>query len=132
MPLLPRHATLPSNAQLAALLDGVDEVLLLLDARQRVSFCNRAAQQLLGCEPGQPLDRALAGLTEPARHTVRAALLALPGGGPPIPTPTPTPPPTLMLQLARGPAAGRRLPFALCRGATRGWGLGGPPPAPAP
>ncbi len=120
MPLLPRHATLPSNAQLAALLDGVDEVLLLLDARQRVSFCNRAAQQLLGCEPGQPLDRALAGLTEPARNTVRAALLAPPGGGP------------LTLQLVRGPAAGRQLPFTLSRGATSGWVLRAPIEAPAP
>ena len=114
MSLLPRHASLPSNAQLAALLDGVDEVLLLLDARQRVSFCNRAAQQLLGCEPGQPIDRALAALTEPARETLRAALLSPPGAG------------AMTLQLARGPAAGRHLPFTLSRGATSGWVLRAP------
>ena len=62
MPLLPHHATLPSNAQLSNLLDAVDEILLLLDARQRLSDCNRAAQRLLGCSPGQPVDQALAAL----------------------------------------------------------------------
>ena len=130
MSLLPRHATPPSNAQLAALLDGVDEVLLLLDARQRVSFCNRAAQQVLGCEPGQPLDRALARLTEPTRNSLRAALLAPLGGGPMTPTLTSTL--TLTLQLARGSAAGRYLPFTLSRGATSGWVLRAPTEATAP
>ncbi len=119
MSLLPRHATPPSNAQLAALLDGVDEVLLLLDARQRVSFCNRAAQQLLGCEPGQPLDRALAALTAPAREALRTALPAPPGGA-------------MTLQLAQGPAAGHHLPFSLTRGATSGWVLRAPTALPAP
>jgi PAS domain S-box-containing protein len=120
MSLLPRRATLPSNAQLAALLDGVDEVLLLLDARQRVSFCNRAAQRLLGCEPGQPFDLALAAMTEPARETLRAALLAPPAAG------------LMTLQLARGPAAGRHLPFTLARGATSGWMLRAPTAMPEP
>ena len=121
MSLLPRHATLPSNAQLAALLEGVDEVLLLLDARQRVSFCNRAAHQLLGCEAGQPIERALERLSAGARDTLRAALLA------------PAPAAPLSLQLAQGPAAGRHLPFALSRGASSGWVLRAPttPPAPA-
>ena len=120
MSLLPRHATLPSNAQLAALLDGVDEVLLLLDARQRVSFCNRAAQQLLACEPGQPIDQALAALTAPAREALRAAMLGAPGAGP------------MSLQLARGPAAGHHLPFTLTRGATSGWVVRAPTAVPAP
>ena len=74
MSLLPRHAAPPSNAQLCAALDGVDEVLLLLDARHRVSFCNRAAQRLLGCEPGQPVRVALDRLKPVSQAAVLAAL----------------------------------------------------------
>ena len=74
MSLLPRHAAPPSNAQLCAALDGVDEVLLLLDARHRVSFCNRAAQRLLGCEPGQPVRVALDRLKPASQAAVLAAL----------------------------------------------------------
>ena len=74
MSLLPRHASLPSNAQLTALLDGVDELLLLLDARQRLSYCSRVAQTLLRCEIGQPLTQSLARLDEPSRAAVLAAL----------------------------------------------------------
>ena len=74
MSLLPRHAAPPSNAQLCAALDGVDEVLLLLDARHRVSFCNRAAQRLLGCEPGQPVRVTLDRLKPASQAAVLAAL----------------------------------------------------------
>ena len=74
MSLLPRHAAPPSNAQLSAALDGVDEVLLLLDARHRVSFCNRSAQRLLGCEPGQPVRVALDRLKPASQAAVLAAL----------------------------------------------------------
>jgi PAS domain S-box-containing protein len=74
MSLLPRHAAPPSNAQLSAALDGVNEVLLLLDARHRVSFCNRAAQRLLGCEPGQPVRLALDRFKPDAQAAVLAAL----------------------------------------------------------
>ena len=74
MSLLPRPSSLPSNAQLMALLDGVDELLLLLDARQRLSYCSRAAQTLLRCELGQPLTQSLAGLDESSHAAVLAAL----------------------------------------------------------
>ncbi|MBL8349450.1 MAG: PAS domain S-box protein [Burkholderiaceae bacterium] len=121
MSLLPRHATLPSNAQLAALLDGVDEVLLLFDARQRVSYCNRAAQQLLGCAPGQPFERALQRLDAPARDRLHKGLQS---AGPAA---------TGSLTLASGPLAGHSLPFTLGRGAGSGWVLRAPaaPGAPA-
>ena len=76
MSLLPRPATLPSNAQLSALLDGVDELLLLLDARLRVSYRNQAAQRLLGCEPGQPLDAALARVDDHSARALKQALTA--------------------------------------------------------
>ena len=120
MPLLPRHATLPSNAQLSTLLDGMDEVLVLLDPRLRVSFCNRAAARLLGCEPGQALDAALGWLADEGRTTLRAALAT---GRPPAPLP---------LQLVKGPEAGQRLPFTLARGAGGSWVLRAPATAPAP
>jgi len=119
MPLLPRHATLPSNAQLSALLDGVDEVLLLLDARQRVSYCNPAAQRLLGCETGQPVDAALARLTAPSREALLAAMRpSAPRGEPPA-----------QLQIDGGP----RLPLTLARSHGSGWMLRAPaqPPPPA-
>ena len=121
MSLLPRHATLPSNAQLSALLDGMDDVLVLLDPRSRVSFCNRTAARLLGCEPGQTLDAALGWLSDDGRAALRAALAS---GCPPAP---------LTLQLLKGPEAGQRLPFTLARGAGGSWVLRAPaaPPAPA-
>ena len=56
------------------MLDGVDEVLLLLDARQRVSFCNRAAHRLLGCEPGQPVRSVIDRLTAGSQADLLVAL----------------------------------------------------------
>ncbi len=109
MSLLPRHASLPSNAQLSALLDGVDDLLLLIDARHRLSYCNRAAHRLLGCEPGQAIERALASLSAESRALVRAAL----GNGAPYPA--------LALHLADG----RALPLVLGRSAGGGWFLRG-------
>ena len=44
---------LPSRAAMAALLDGVDDPLLLFDDLGQLSFCNRAAMRALGAEPGQ-------------------------------------------------------------------------------
>lgn len=43
---------LPSLAGMAALLDGVDDALLLIDEVGNLGFCNRAAMRLLGAEPG--------------------------------------------------------------------------------
>ena len=123
MSLLPRPATLPSNAQLSALLDGVDEVLLLLDARHRVSFCNRAAHRMLGCEAGQAADAALARLSPESRTDLLAALANGHADG------------GLSLQLVDGHAAGQSLPLSLSRGAGSGWLLRAPatpPPLPAP
>ena len=112
MSLLPRPTTLPSNAQLTALLDGVDELLLLVDARQRLSFCNRCAHRLLGCEPGQPLALALDRLDGPSRAAVQAALE---GGRADAP---------LVLRLADGQA----LALTPTRVAGSGWSLRGPAP----
>ncbi|MFM2402316.1 MAG: hypothetical protein RL223_196 [Pseudomonadota bacterium] len=81
MPVLARPTTLPSNAQLTALLDGVDEVLLLLDARARLSVANRAAQRLLGCEPGQTLEQALGAATPSSRQAVLSWALGPPEAG---------------------------------------------------
>jgi len=106
MSLLPRPITLPSNAQLSALLDGVDEVLVLVDARQRVSFRNQAAHRLLGCEPGQGLDALLAWFAEPARLALRRAFDASAG-----------PLQAMPLRLAQGPLAGHTLALSLSRGA---------------
>lgn len=119
MSLLPRHATLPSNAQLSALLDGVDEVLLLLDARQRVSYCNPAAQRLLGCEAGQGMETALARLVDSSRAALRAVMAA------PAASPGAAP---AQLQLDDG----RRLPLSLARGPGNGWILRAPTQAPPP
>ncbi len=127
MSLLPRPATLPSNAQLSALLDGVDDVLLLLlDARLRVSYRNPAAQRVLGCEAGQPVDQALAWLDEVSRAALQRALAQGPGSEPAEP---------LTLALAEGPLRGRQLPLVLQRGAGGGWALrapASPPPPPQP
>lgn len=124
MSLLPRPATLPSNAQLTALLDGIDDLLLLvLDARLRVSYCNPAAQRLLGCEAGQPVDQALAWLQPAARAAVQQVL----AGPPAADTATP-----LQLDLADGPLQGQRLLLTLQRGAGGGWALRGPASPPAP
>ena len=118
MSLLSRHASPPSNAQLTALLDGVDELLLLLDARQRVSLCNRAAQRLLGCEPGQAPDAAFAQLDPASRQALLAALRAG------------QPSQRLALRID-----GQALPLSatLARAAGTGWTLRAPlsPPSPA-
>lgn len=125
MPLLARHATPPSNAQLLAVLDRVDELLLLLDGRGRLAWCSRAASQRLGCEPGQGAEAALAAL-EPASRQAALAVLAQaqPGGGR-AESGTDT---TLNLRLAGGPW----LPFTLSRGVGNGWVLRAPLHAPAP
>ncbi|GCL64892.1 PAS domain S-box protein [Pseudaquabacterium pictum] len=124
MSLLPRAATLPSNAQLSALLDGVDDtLLLLLDQRQRVSYRNPAAQRLLGCEAGQPLDQALAWLDADARRALTQALTQ------------PQPATPLDIRLTDGPLRGARLPLTLTRAGGGGWALRAPavlPPPPQP
>ena len=67
----PLSAPLPGRAALAALLDGVDEPLLLFDDLGRLSFCNRAAMRALGAEPG--LDAAMLApvLGQPAADWLR-------------------------------------------------------------
>ena len=110
MPLLARHANPPSNAQLTALLDDVDEVLLLLDARQRLSYCNRAAARLLGCEPGQLAQAALGRVDSDSQARLLEFLQAGRSGG------------ALDLRLDNGP----RLPFRLTRSGAGGWVLRGP------
>ena len=121
MSLLPRPVTLPSNAQLSALLDGVDEVLVLVDARQRVSFRNQAAQRLLGCEPGQGLEAVLARFDEPARLALRHAFESNAGAAQALPS-----------RLALGPLAGHTLPVSLGRGAGHAWVLRAPSTPPPP
>jgi PAS domain-containing protein len=81
MSVLSRPQALPTHTQLAALLDGADDALLLLDSRRRVSFCNRAAMRLWGCEPGQDALAALVRLAEPASSELHAALGAVAGEG---------------------------------------------------
>ena len=112
MSLLPRPTHLPSNAQLTALLDGVDELLLLVDARQRLSFCNRLAQRLLGCEPGQPLALALGRLDSASQAAVQAAVAAGRADAP------------LALRMADGQA----LALTPARVPGSGWSLRGPAP----
>ena len=111
MSLLPRQVTLPSNAQLSALLDGAAQALLLLDARQRVSFCNHAARQLLGCEAGQALDTVLRWLSPASRSALTEALAAGQAGA------------GLSLALIGGPNQGRQLGFELTRSPGSGWAL---------
>jgi len=106
MSLLTRPASLPSNAQLSALLDGVDELLLLLDARQRVSFCNRAAVRLLSCEPGQPAEQALASLLPAASQAILTALDAGSAPGATLELRWPDRPLRLPLRLQKGPGSG--------------------------
>ena len=115
MSLLPRQTPLPSNAQLTALLDDVDELLLLVDARGRLSFCNRCAHHLLGCEPGQPLAQALHRLDGPSRAALQAALARGPAGV------------ALALRLVDGQA----LALTPTRVAGSGWSLRGPAPGAA-
>ncbi|MBI5256487.1 MAG: PAS domain S-box protein [Burkholderiales bacterium] len=81
MSVLSRSQALPSNAQLSALLDALDEPVLLFDGRRRVSYCNPAAMRLLGCEPGQDAQAALAQVAEPERGSLVAALSAVAGEG---------------------------------------------------
>jgi PAS domain S-box-containing protein len=81
MSVLSRPQALPTHTQLAALLDGTDDALLLLDNRRRVSFCNRAAMRLWGCEPGQDAHAALTRLAEPTSSELHAALGAVAGDG---------------------------------------------------
>ena len=66
MSLLPRSATLPSNAQLSALLDGVDDaLLLLLDNCEHVAAqAALLAEAILGAAPRVQL---LATSREPLR-----------------------------------------------------------------
>ena len=116
MSLLPRPATWASNAQLTALLDGADELVMLFDARQRLSFCNRSAQRLLGCEPGQPLAVALSRLDFHSLSKLQAAFAAGQGD------------PALALRLADGSA----LAWQATRVAGSGWALRGPSPQPVP
>ena len=116
MSVLLRQAAPPSNAQLAAMLDGVDEVLLLLDARQRVSFCNRAAHRLLGCEPGQPVRSVLDRFSAGSQADLLVALAAASRSHT-----------ALNLQLSDG----RNLGLSLSRNAGGGCLLRGPA-APAP
>ena len=120
MSLLPRQVTLPSNAQLSALLDGVEQALLLLDARQRVSFCNRTARQMLGCEAGQALDAVLRWLHPASRSALTQALAAGQAGA------------ELSLLLVGGPAQGRQLGFELSRSPGSGWALRADLAAPTP
>ena len=121
MSLLPRSATLPSNAQLSALLDGVDDtLLLLLDQRQRVSYRNPVAERLLGCEAGQPLDQALAWLDAASRQALVQALGQAQQAAP------------LTITLADGPLRGGRLPLTLARAGGGGWALRAPAAAPPP
>ena len=120
MSLLPRQVTLPSNAQLSALLDGVEQALLLIDARQRVSFCNRAGRQLLGCEPGQVLDAALRWLSADSRQALQQALTAGHATA------------RLSLALLDGPAQGRQLAFELSRSPGSAWALRADLAAPVP
>ena len=122
MSLLPRPATLPSNVQLSALLDGVDSLLLLLDARGRVSYRNPAAQQLLGCEAGQPAAAALARLDPAQRTTLLAAMAA-----------GKAPQPMLPLHIQHGAGPVQLLAALLQRGPGGGWILRSSAPAvPAP
>ncbi len=116
MPLLTRHATLPSHAQLSALLDDVDELLLLLDGRGRLSWCNRAAARLLDCVPGQALDAVLARADAASRGRLLAAVDGGGAGGP------------VTLRLSAGPS----LPLVLSRQGAGGWLLRGPTEPPLP
>ena len=105
MSLLPRPATLPSNAQLSALLDGVDDALLLLvDQRQRISYRNPVAQRLLGCEAGQTLEQALAWLDAAGRQRLVQALVQAPAQAPQTGQPL-----VVDVALADGPLRGQRL-----------------------
>ena len=110
MSLLPRPTTLPSNAQLSALLDSVDELLMLVDVRGRLSFCNRSAHRLLGCESGQLLASALGRLDAASRGAVQAAIAAGRQDQP------------LVLRLADG----RALVLTPRRVSGSGWALRGP------
>jgi PAS domain S-box-containing protein len=66
----------PSRAGIAALLDAVDDALLLVDAVGNLGFCNRAAMRRLGAEPGQGLAQLVPTLGAAAVAWLRARLEA--------------------------------------------------------
>ncbi|HSW07532.1 PAS domain S-box protein [Aquabacterium sp.] len=81
MSVLSRPQAMPSHAQLTALLDGIDDPILLFDNRRRVSYCNHMAMRVLGCEPGQDAAPALSQIAEPERANLLVALTAVSGEG---------------------------------------------------
>ena len=76
-----RPQAMPTHAQLAALLDGLDDPIILFDNRRRVTYCNHVAMRLLGCEPGQDALPALSQIAEPERGGLLAALSSVAGEG---------------------------------------------------
>ncbi|WP_395698989.1 PAS domain S-box protein [Aquabacterium sp.] len=81
MSVLSRPQAMPSHAQLAALLDSIDDPIILFDNRRRVSWCNHSAVRMLGCEAGQDALPALSQVAEPERAGLIAALSAVAGEG---------------------------------------------------
>ncbi len=59
---------------MAALLDAVDDALLLVDAVGNLGFCNRAAMRQLGAEPGQGLAQLVPALGSAAVGWLRERL----------------------------------------------------------
>jgi len=74
MSVLQRAPAAPTQAQLGALLDAADEAMALLDARQRVTWCNPAATRLLGCQRGRPLGLVFNRLDTATGRELQAAL----------------------------------------------------------
>jgi len=70
------RASSPTPAQLTALLDSAGEALVMIDARRRIAWCNRAATRRLGCEIGQPLDPLRMRLAHASRAAFDATLAA--------------------------------------------------------
>jgi PAS domain S-box-containing protein len=75
-PIPAAAASPPSRAGMAALLDAVDDALLLVDAVGNLGFCNRAAMRRLGAEPGQGLAQLAPVLGATAVAWLRARLEA--------------------------------------------------------
>ncbi len=67
---------MPSRSALAALLDGVDEPLLLFDDLGQLTFCNQAAMRRLRVEPGQAAAELLDALGADATNWLQACLRA--------------------------------------------------------